>query len=310
MDTFPCDARATQWLLAWWKTFWESAYRGCLVKGHALFMAGAVDIGKSFFGARMVAPTVGGSYPASNFLRGDVSWNKQVFETALLTVDDVDISTSDQDHNKFAAQVKQLVVNPNYEYRVKFRDETDIAWSGRIIVTMNDDVVSLRAMPVMDVGIRDKLGVIHVRRPDVEWGTYEENETRVMMELPSFLRWLQAWKIPDEIKGGRLGVREYIDPILERAGLASKGTNSILDIFDLYAKTVADVTFPFTGKTTELLHMLLQQDSLRSLISKETTASFGRKLSSLSETGSRVVATNKSSHSVTWEVRAAEKEVA
>lgn len=300
------------YFLGWLKVFYESARIGRLKKGHALFLGGPVGIGKTFLSNVIVSLIMGGHFPAARYLKGETNFNRGLFECGLLTVDDSTPGQSEEMARKFAERVKQFVVNSRFEFHAKFRDEVEFDWTGRVVVTLNNDPVSLRMMPSFEGSIEDKLMVLLMKRPDVTFSQdYAQNEARVLKELPAFLRWLCDWHMPEGvISSARLGVNGFIHDTLREGGMASNGATEIMQLLDLHLKATKEKEI--VGKSSEILIALIDNPALEVLARKENARTFARKLSLLSTMrGTRVSRASKTSVDggmIVWRVTAPEPE--
>jgi hypothetical protein len=97
-----------------------------------------------------------------------------------------------------------------------------VEWRGRVVIAANDDPVSIKAVPALDISNKDKIIALALK-------TFEEGPTfddlkGVESELPAFLAWLKAWEIPTKYidAANRYFVRSYIaDEVLEKISAAS-----------------------------------------------------------------------------------------
>lgn len=72
-------------------------------------------------------------------------------------IDDTVSAASFQDQRKATELIKRGVANPRISFMAKHVDAITIPWSGRIIVSLNDDANSMSVIPTMDSSNRDKL---------------------------------------------------------------------------------------------------------------------------------------------------------
>ena len=51
----------------------------------------------------------------------------------------------------------------SFEYHAKFRDQQSVPWVGRVMVTCNDDVESIRILPDMEMNTLDKISLFKIK---------------------------------------------------------------------------------------------------------------------------------------------------
>lgn len=305
------------YFLAWWKQFYESALTGTHKRRHVLFVMGPVESAKTFLSNVVVAKSVGGHCPGAKYILGQTDFNKSLMETGLITIDDATVASSEEAARRFGERVKTIAVNSTFEYRAMYRDGQSVDWYGGLIVTGNDDLQSLKLIPQLDGSIDDKIMVVHVSKPDVEFSTdYAANEARVLAELPTLLRWLVNWEIPNELLGGRLGIKGYINEVLRISATSAAGTADLLEVVDSYRHSCGlwddkpENKF-WDVKAVDLIRTIAQDESYRSLLNKETARSVGRKLallSALPKPRVEVRAGKRCKHTIIWRIHAPQKE--
>ena len=301
------------YFVAWWKLFYEAALAGVQKRRHALFLMGPVESAKTFLSTVVVATSLGGHYPGAKYIMGHTDFNKGLLETGLITIDDATVASSDEAARKFGERVKTIVANSTLEYRAMYRDGQSVDWFGGLIVTGNDDLQSLRLIPPLDGSIDDKLLILHIAKPGVQFDTdYSANETRVRQELPHLLRWLMNWKIPDELKGGRLGIKGYINETLRTGATTAAGTADLLEVVDSYRNSCGlwDLEDSWQVRAVDLIRTIAQDESYRSLLNKETARSVGRKLAQLSALPNPRVTMQHGDkkHTIVWKIAAPKPE--
>lgn len=288
-DTLLDDEQRT-YFLAWWRWYYMGAIKGTPNKGHAVFISGPVSNGKTFLSTIVVGSAMGGHYPATRFLLGETQFNKGPSEASLWTVDDASPAQQETTMHKFSEKVKQLVVNGSFEVRAMYRDGVDITWSGRrLIITLNDDPVSLRMLPPLDNSIDDKVMFFKTKQPTVRFSQYpEENEKLVRRELPYMLRWLVDWQPPSEVMDGRsrLAVRKFVHPELREGSLSASGVHDFLQVLDVWFVRRRQEEDPassdeWAGTSADLLSALSSDNGVKELVKTESVRTIGRKLGQL-----------------------------
>jgi hypothetical protein len=245
------------YFLAWLAYFYQGAHAGKPRRGHAVFLAGGVNCGKTLLTNRVVGGLVGGFISPTAFMKGQTEFNDSLFEKGLWCIDDAGPASNHQMHAAYSARVKEVVANPSFVYHPKFCKPLKIAWSGRLMVTMNLDGDSIKMLPDLDANTRDKVQ-IYAANPHGK--PFPGNvEDIIKAELPCLARWLLDYQIPTALQTNpRLGVSEYIDPQVESLALANSGSGHLIEIIDIWRKTFFThrTEQEWVGSASELLVML------------------------------------------------------
>jgi hypothetical protein len=254
-----------EFLMAWLKRFYCSAREGKLLQGQAVFLAGDTGRGKTFFSNRIVGALVGGHADASQYLMGKTTFNKDLFHKAFWTVDDALPGDNNQDHKAFSTMIKRVTANNMFEFHAKFKDATQVAWSGRVMVTGNLDADSLRILPDLDTSILDKLLLFKAAPRVAHFPEKHELEDIVRRELPYLAAWLINWQPPQNVidKDPRYGVAKYHHEFLK---LASNDTNDSSTVRELLQKFMKDEKTDFEGTTVDLLHQLFNDAKVKEIL--------------------------------------------
>jgi hypothetical protein len=275
------------YLLGWMKRFYQSARAGDLLKGHALFLVGEINLGKTLFTNRVVGGLVGGFSDASAYVTKGSEFNRELIETPLWTLDDGEVATDLNAHKRFSEIVKRLVANPVMQYRAMFRDGQSTTWNGRLIVTLNDDAQSLGMIPDLETSMEEKVMVLRFRAGQIVFPSKYVLETTIARELPFFARYLLDWEVPKEIVGdNRLGVKHHINEELRAKALYSGDVGDLLEIVNLWKKRCRPEESHgryWQGIAAEWLTDARSDDALRDLLQKQTTRSVGKKFAAASK---------------------------
>ena len=176
---------------------------------------------------------MGGSAEAQSYLLGETSFNSQLFEVALWTVDDSKSTTSNSAHALFSSMVKKLAANQTFEYHAKFRVPCTVEWLGRVVVTANNDEESLRIIPDLGISNRDKTMLMRTTSNVFSFPSAPEIERILRREMPHFARFVLDWRTPEHCVGtARFGVREYHEASLLREAEFSSSTNWFLELIE------------------------------------------------------------------------------
>lgn len=291
-DSFFDPPESKDYFLAWLQRYYLTAAERDLQPGQALFFAGDSNQGKTLLSTHILGEIFGGHQDASNYLLGETQFNKELFESALWTIDDTLPAADSKKHAQFSAMVKKLVANRTFEYHAKFRDAQSVPWIGRVVVTCNADVESIRILPDMEMSTLDKISLFRVKT--VKDRNFPANLHKVIKsELPAFLRWLSDWQVPDRCKGAsRYGVKPYHEKsLLETANESSDSAHfgELLAMFKASYFAESPVK-KWEGSATELQAAMLQDDGIRDIVRTYSSRAIGRALGKLAGQGSNMKA--------------------
>ncbi len=181
--------------LFWLKRFYESAEAGKLCMGQAMILVGPVHCFKTFLIERLLSPAMGGYADLSSVVSGEGNgFNADLFQSPLAIIDDSRAAESESALQRYASYVKKLVAHGKHKYHEKYLTPIMVEWRGRVVIAANDDPVSIKAVPALDISNEDKIIALALRTYD-EGPTVEELKD-VETELPAFLAWLKAWDVP------------------------------------------------------------------------------------------------------------------
>jgi hypothetical protein len=224
--------------LAWLTTCYVAALAQKPRSGQAEFLGGPTNIGKTFYTRRIVSPILGGHADASAYLLGDDTFTESYFCKPILALDDAEVAADRRIHKRYTERLKKLVANPDFMSNQKYRKASMIHWQGRVIVTCNDDAISLDILPSLDLSNQDKLILLKCKKPDV---SFDDAEGIVASELPAFCRWMLSWEIPEELLGSpRFGIKEYLHPILVAAANERSPASQFLSVLRKHMQYFAD----------------------------------------------------------------------
>lgn len=219
--------------LAWAQLFYRSCLDRAPQSGHCVVLAGPVNVGKTFSSRGVLAGLVGGSAEAHAYLSGADSFNSDIFSFGLWTIDDGSLSTTGSGHRLFSEAIKRVVANRAFRVNEKFRRAALCPWQGRLILTLNDDPVSISGIPNLDGSILEKLMILRVGQRSIKFLSQPAMEKMLKTELPYFARWLLDWTPPAHCFEGadpRFGVTAYCEPTLHRTSNLSSAVSSFAEI--------------------------------------------------------------------------------
>jgi hypothetical protein len=246
--------------LAWFKRFYESAEKGSLALGQALALVGPVHSYKSFIIERIIGKAMGCYADLSPMAAGENNgFTADVFKSAIAVVDDSKGASSEEKRRRYSSLIKKLAAHGKHLYHEKFLTPVMVEWKGRVVMGLNDDPVSIKLLPDLDISNEDKLIVLQMQswpdHPSTEYFDGIETE-----ELPHFLAWLKRFIIPECIKStnSRYGIRSIIAPDIRVKVQASSLAGSFEEILHTWWKQLPLIERkkPFQGTSADILDAL------------------------------------------------------
>lgn len=291
------------YFLCWLKLFWGSARRGKLTPGHALFLVGGTDMGKTLLNAVWLPLIMGGGADAGSFLVQGKTFNKILLEVGHWHIDDSLASTDARGHREFTERVKALVANPYLTYHPKYVDEQKLPWNGRLLVTLNEDPDSLQMLPDLDRNIEDKLIILQCNSKK-RWNftSRDHTEKTLAKETPHFLRWLEDWEPPKFLaaKRHRFGMRNFIHPGLREKSVMSGYHSDLLDVLEILWVSEEEMRLAaaskkgWTGTSAALASLIAGHPTTQRLLDRLSARGIGQRLAKLSKIpGSGITANNR-----------------
>jgi len=270
--------------LAYLKRFYETGRQGDLQPGQAVFIAGESGLGKTLLSTVIVATMMGGHVDASDYLLGETQFNKELFESSLWTIDDTMPAADQRKHGLFSSMLKKIVANRTFEWNAKFKDQQSIPWIGRIIVTCNADVESIRILPDMEASTLDKISLFKAASTKKNFPLHKV----IARELPFFCRWLLDWTIPERCVGSaRFGVKSYHETSLLETAKESSDSAQVSELLAIWKRSYFDESREehWEGSATELLAEMLSNDAIRDIARSLTAKALGRALGKMQAQG-------------------------
>jgi hypothetical protein len=240
--------------LFWFKRFYESAEQGKLCMGQAMILVGPVHCYKTFLIERLLAPAMGGYADLSSVVSGEGNgFNADLFQSPLAIIDDSRAAESESALQRYASYVKKLVAHGKHKYHEKYLTPIMVEWRGRVVIAANDDPVSIKAVPALDMSNEDKIIALALRTYDE--GPVVEELKDVETELPALLAWLKAWTVPEKFidAANRYVVRGVIaQEVRDKIDAGGKHAE-LRDLINAWWKRVDTKINSWEGTVVELL---------------------------------------------------------
>jgi hypothetical protein len=245
---------------AWLAYAYQNAVAGKPKRGHAHFLCGPPNCGKTLYNTVILGKLFGGGIKASEYLCGKNDWTDYLFEYGMWLVDDEAPTESTAMHTAFTGKLKEHVANDTFLITGKYKKSGRAFWRGRISITLNDDPVSMRILPDLDMSIKDKLMIFQCSDA---FKFAPDTKSIVEAELPYFARWLFDYKVPEKMTEVRFGVKAYINPVLEAMAHSDSRYSHISELLGMFRCTLHEDSWE--GSASELLVVLNANEHYRVL---------------------------------------------
>ncbi len=260
--------------LAWLRYAYENALKGTPKRGHAHFLVGPPNCGKTLYNTVVLGGLFGGGIKASEYLTGKDDWTDHLFEFGAWLVDDEAPTASNAMHTAFTARLKEHIANDTFLIKGKYMKSGRAYWRGRISCTLNDDPVSMRLLPDLDMSIKDKLMLF---KCNSGFNFTHDIKQTVQKELPAFAAWLLANETDPELKEVRFGVKAYVNSELEDTARGDSRYSHIIELLSMFRETLNDDSWE--GTCSELMVVLSANENNRVLLKEMNPRKLGWGLS-------------------------------
>lgn len=291
--------------LSWLKRFYMSAKDEVLDSGQNIFIVGPTGIGKTLLSTVFMSGLLSGHAVAEDYLMGNTSFNSQLFEAALWTIDDNSATVNSVTHRKFSTIIKRMAANTTFEFHAKFQVPCQVKWQGRVVVTMNSDEESIQLIPDLGISILDKICLFKAATRHLDFPSNRELEETIRRELPYFAKWLCDYEIPAKCRGtNRYGVVSYHEASLVRTAKHSSRTNSFQEVLDDWrADYFADKSDDWEGTGHQLLVAFNSDPAKAAALRGLDVGAVSRGLSALKNTGYKYIDSRETEEGRVWIIR-------
>ena len=182
--------------------------------GQVLGIAGPPGCGKSLLQDLITEILGGRSAKPYRYLTGDTSFNSDLFRAEHLCIEDEPASVDARTRRHFAAAIKGLCVNRVQSFHPKGKDSMSMTPFWRLSISVNDDQDHLMVLPPLDDSLLDKIILLRANQATFPF-TSEDLAGRkrfrdtLTAELPGYLFWLRAWRMPASLQDQRFGCVAY-----------------------------------------------------------------------------------------------------
>ncbi|MBO88547.1 MAG: hypothetical protein CMP14_03420 [Rickettsiales bacterium] len=256
--------------LAWLNYAYKNALAGKPRRGHAHFLVGPPNCGKTLYNTTIFGGLFGGGIKASEYLTGKDDWTDYLFEFGAWLVDDEAPTASTAMHTAFTARLKEHIANDTFLIKGKYVKSGRAYWRGRISCTLNDDPVSMRLLPDLDMSIKDKLMVF---KCNDGYPFTQGTKGILIKELPAFAAWLLAHDPPPDMHEVRFGVKAYVNEDLEEKAKADSRYSHMIELLSMFRKTLKEDCWE--GTCSELMVVLSANENNRVLLKEVSPKKLG-----------------------------------
>jgi hypothetical protein len=295
------------YFLAWLKIAFCTLRAGGRRKGHAIFLCGEHNCGKSFVQHYIITPLLGGrvAFPYK-YLNGDSQFNAELFAAEHLCLDDDVPFTDAKARRRFGTYIKNVTASDATPCFTKYQTPVTLSPFWRLTISTNDEAENLMIVPVLDESLIDKVMLFETAKHPMPMPTESDAEREafrlaIAVELPAFADALLHFTIPEAIRHSRYGVKSYLNPHILEVVNEIQPENKLLEIIDQEIFGMGGLN-PWGGTATRL-ESALRGGSLREQVSRLLYSNnmCGILLNRLGrKPGSRVTVTNHQNRSFYW----------
>ena len=219
-----------EYFTAWLAFFYQTALRENLKRGQFAIFAGPGSSGKNFVCNRIIGKLFGGFKDCARFILSKDNYNGSLFNSAVWTAHDEE--PPKKGNAEISQVLKKLAANDDFMWRNMWTQGDTRPWLGRVLVSLNDDPISLQVLPQLDYNTKDKLMFFKTYDHDLVFPSLAQ----IAQELPILAYYLQNYEIPLELKNERWGVKPYHHPVLVEEAVSVSPDASFKELLELWRK--------------------------------------------------------------------------
>ena len=247
-------------VLAWLKLAVQAMASKSFAPGHLLVLAGPPGCGKSFL-QNIITEILGGrSAKPYRYMVGNSQFNSDLFEAEHLMIEDDAASTDYRMRRQFGSVLKQFLHNQTHSYHAKGRPAMTLPCFWRLSISVNEEPENLMVLPPLDEDLAGKILLLKVGVPDCLPDMSDSDKAKafranITKELPAFLAWLKAWRIPKKMRrtktAGRFGFDAYQHPELVEALTSMAPHHRLLGLIDSLGVVASGETWEGSADSLE-----------------------------------------------------------
>ncbi len=189
--------------------------------GQAIALCGPSGSGKSLLQNLFTEIFGGRSCKPYKFMKGKTDFNSEHLGTEHLMVEDEAASTDLRTRREIGACIKSFVANETHVMYKKNKEPIMMTPFWRVSITLNDEPENLMVLPPLDDSMKDKMILLKAFPTTCAYDANSDESRRqwrkrLSADLPAFIAFLSAWKVPVGQRDVRYGIKAYQHPdILE-----------------------------------------------------------------------------------------------
>lgn len=248
------------YFMAWLRRFYTTAAARKPEKGLSLIIAGPVGRGKTFLSDKVLSTLMGGHYDGSEHLVDGGQFSNGCYDYGLWTVGDARPAQDWKSRVQYTARLKKLVANRTFLANEKYEKAYMTHWHGRVVITCNDDPVSIQMLPDLDQSISDKVSFLRIA-PESD-PVFLNADTVLDDELPYLAGWLLASKDPEFVEqDARFGQVPYQDELMRESVNAGSQVTLFEELIHNNIDDISDGKPEWTGPASQLFRQLAGADN-------------------------------------------------
>lgn len=271
VDSIMTPDTKERWL-SWIHFVYKNALHNKPVRSLALATIGDPGIGKTFLIKFVVVPLLGGiSSDAADWLIEGDDFNDEIIKAPVLLIEDPKLPSHGRGgvgSDRFSKRVKRLIANREVNVRAMGVSGRTSQFYGHIIMSCNNTPSALRAMPLMDTTIKDKLLVLEMKSSSPPFPNgFPTPEELQSNELSAFAEYLYGLEIPPHLANPRFGIHGYIPPALEAdiaynqsGGDCMQAFYTFLSTGELYKTSKTKKEYEIQGTLMEIYKQIIESE--------------------------------------------------
>ena len=185
--------------------------------GQVTAFVGAADIGKTLVQTLITIMLGGRAADPGLWLTGESQFNDGIWGAEHWAASDSNIPDTAGARKTLKDRTKQATANEFLGCHRKHRGEITLRPIARITLSANDDADSSCVLPTLDDSIKDKVIYLKCYPPPAPFPTKTEADAAAFFKgltdaIPAFLHVVESFEVPEVMRKGRFGIREFHHP--------------------------------------------------------------------------------------------------